>query len=99
MHPAVRCTALVVGALLLLAPWVVVSILSGQDKDLAWSRFWPFLIVGMLIGIALITTGAIWSSGGLRPLRKVEAIKIYRDQYGVGLAEAKRAVEEYMKNG
>ena len=30
------------------------------------------------------------------PHRKIEAIKVYREQYGVGLAEArKRAVEEY----
>jgi hypothetical protein len=31
--------------------------------------------------------------------RKIAAIKVYRELHGVGLAEAKRAVEEYMRKG
>jgi ribosomal protein L7/L12 len=31
------------------------------------------------------------------PARKIAAIKAYRDETGAGLAEAKRAVEEYME--
>jgi ribosomal protein L7/L12 len=30
---------------------------------------------------------------------KIQAIKIHREETGVGLAEAKRAVEEYMARG
>jgi ribosomal protein L7/L12 len=30
------------------------------------------------------------------PARKIEAIKVYRDESGMGLADAKEAVEEYM---
>lgn len=30
------------------------------------------------------------------PSRKLEAVKAYKDQTGVGLADAKRAVEEYI---
>jgi len=30
------------------------------------------------------------------PARKIEAIKLYREETGAGLAEAKAAVEEYM---
>ena len=30
------------------------------------------------------------------PARKIEAIKVYREETGVGLAEAKQAVEEYI---
>jgi ribosomal protein L7/L12 len=30
------------------------------------------------------------------PGRKIEAIKVYREETGVGLAEAKQAVEEYI---
>ncbi|MFM7319865.1 MAG: hypothetical protein ACKO5E_23205 [bacterium] len=30
------------------------------------------------------------------PFRKLEAVKAYKDQTGVGLADAKRAVEEYI---
>jgi hypothetical protein len=31
------------------------------------------------------------------PSRKIEAIKAYREETGVGLAEAKEAVEEFMR--
>src|SRR5262245_26200602 len=31
------------------------------------------------------------------PTSKIEAIKLYREQTGAGLAEAKRAVEEYIE--
>jgi hypothetical protein len=31
------------------------------------------------------------------PARKIEAIKVYRDETGAGLAEAKAAVEDYIK--
>jgi ribosomal protein L7/L12 len=31
------------------------------------------------------------------PVRKIEAIKAYREQTGAGLADAKRAVEEYIE--
>jgi ribosomal protein L7/L12 len=31
------------------------------------------------------------------PARKIAAIKAYREEYGGGLAEAKRAVEEYVE--
>jgi hypothetical protein len=32
------------------------------------------------------------------PSRKIEAIKVYRDETGVGLAEAKEAVEMFMNS-
>jgi ribosomal protein L7/L12 len=32
------------------------------------------------------------------PARKIEAIKIYREETGVGLAEAKEAVEAYQRS-
>jgi hypothetical protein len=31
------------------------------------------------------------------PARKIEAIKFYREETGAGLAEAKRAVEDYIR--
>ncbi len=38
-----------------------------------------------------------WQELADEPARKIEAIKVYREQHGVGLAEAKRAVEDYMQ--
>ena len=32
------------------------------------------------------------------PARKIEAIKVYREETGAGLAEAKQAVEEYINS-
>ena len=32
------------------------------------------------------------------PAKKIEAIKVYREETGVGLAEAKAAVEEYINS-
>ena len=42
---------------------------------------------------------ARWQELASHPSRKIQAIKAYREEYGVGLAEAKRAVEEYMQKG
>ncbi len=42
---------------------------------------------------------AAWQELAADPSRKISAIKAYRDEHGVGLAEAKRAVEEYMLSG
>ena len=42
---------------------------------------------------------AQWQELAGDPSRKISAIKAYREEYGVGLAEAKRAVEEYMQKG
>lgn len=42
---------------------------------------------------------AKWQELAADPAGKIAAIKAYRDEYGVGLAEAKRAVEEYMGQG
>lgn len=41
--------------------------------------------------------GAKWQELAADPSRKIAAISAYREQHGVGLAEAKRAVEEYMQ--
>jgi hypothetical protein len=38
---------------------------------------------------------AAWQELAADPARKVAAIKAYREEHGVGLAEAKRAVEQY----
>jgi hypothetical protein len=40
---------------------------------------------------------AAWQELADNPARKIEAIKVYREQQGVGLAEAKKAVEEYIE--
>jgi hypothetical protein len=40
---------------------------------------------------------AAWQELADDPARKIEAIKVYREQTGVGLAEAKKAVEEYIE--
>jgi hypothetical protein len=40
---------------------------------------------------------AAWQELADDPVRKIEAIKVYREQTGVGLAEAKKAVEEYIE--
>jgi hypothetical protein len=42
---------------------------------------------------------AAWQELATDPARKIAAIKAYREQHGVGLAEAKRAVEEYIQSG
>ena len=39
---------------------------------------------------------AIWQELATDPAQKIAAIKAYREQHGVGLAEAKRAVEAYI---
>ncbi len=39
---------------------------------------------------------AEWQALADDPNQKIMAIKVYREQYGVGLAEAKQAVEDYM---
>jgi hypothetical protein len=43
------------------------------------------------------TTKATWQELADDPARKIEAIKVYREQQGVGLAEAKEAVEAYIE--
>jgi hypothetical protein len=40
---------------------------------------------------------AAWQELADDPARKISAIKAYREQHGVGLAEAKRAVEDYLE--
>lgn len=40
--------------------------------------------------------GNQWQTLASNPARKLEAITEYRRQYGVGLAEAKKAVEDFM---
>lgn len=40
---------------------------------------------------------AAWQELADDPARKIEAIKVYREQHGVGLAEAKKAVEGYIE--
>jgi hypothetical protein len=42
---------------------------------------------------------ATWQELAGDPARKIAAIKAYREQHGVGLAAAKRAVEDYMEGG
>jgi ribosomal protein L7/L12 len=37
-----------------------------------------------------------WQELADDPARKIEAIKVYREEHGVGLAEAKAAVEAYI---
>jgi hypothetical protein len=39
---------------------------------------------------------AAWQELADDPTRKIPAIKAYREEHGVGLAEAKRVVEDYM---
>ncbi len=39
---------------------------------------------------------APWQEIAANPARRTDAIKAYREEHGVGLAEAKVAVEEYM---
>ncbi len=38
-----------------------------------------------------------WQELADDPARKIAAIKAYREQHGVGLAEAKKAVEDYIE--
>jgi ribosomal protein L7/L12 len=38
-----------------------------------------------------------WQKLALDPSSKIQAIKAYRDETGAGLAEAKKAVEKWMK--
>jgi len=40
---------------------------------------------------------AAWQVLADDPARKIEAINAYREQHGVGLAEAKTAVEDYIE--
>jgi len=40
---------------------------------------------------------AIWQELAGDPAHKIAAIKAYREQYNVGLAEAKNAVEDYIR--
>jgi ribosomal protein L7/L12 len=40
---------------------------------------------------------AVWQELADDPARKIEAIKVYREQTGVGLAAAKKAVEDYIE--
>lgn len=40
---------------------------------------------------------ASWQQLADDPSRKISAIKTYREEHGVGLAEAKRAVEDYIE--
>lgn len=40
--------------------------------------------------------GNQWQTLASDPARKIQAITEYRRQYGVGLAEAKKAVEDYV---
>ncbi len=40
---------------------------------------------------------AAWQELADDPARKIEAIKVYREQTGVGLAVAKKAVEDYIE--
>jgi hypothetical protein len=42
---------------------------------------------------------AQWQELAADPYRKIAAIKAYREQHGVGLAEAKRAVEDHIQKG
>lgn len=41
-------------------------------------------------------TDELWQQIAADPGRKIEAIKLYREVMGVGLAEAKHAVEDYI---
>ena len=38
-----------------------------------------------------------WQELADDPTRKIEAIRVYREQHGGGLAEAKKAVEDYIE--
>jgi hypothetical protein len=49
------------------------------------------------LGIASVPPKAVWQELADDPARKIAAIKEYREQYGVGLAEAKKAVENYIE--
>jgi hypothetical protein len=40
----------------------------------------------------------VWQEIADDPSRKIAAIKAYREEFGVGLAEAKKAVEDYLEN-
>jgi hypothetical protein len=42
---------------------------------------------------------AVWQEMANDPAQKISAIKAYREQHGCGLAEAKKAVEEYIQSG
>ena len=44
-----------------------------------------------------LSTDAEWQKLAAQPGMKIFAIKAYREAKGVGLAEAKKAVEDYMK--
>jgi hypothetical protein len=39
-----------------------------------------------------------WQELADDPARKIEAIRVYREQHDVGLAEAKKAVEDYIES-
>lgn len=41
----------------------------------------------------------VWQELADDSTRKIEAIKTYREEHGVGLAEARQAVEEYIAKG
>jgi hypothetical protein len=38
-----------------------------------------------------------WQELANDPTRKIEAIKVYREQHSVGLSEAKKAIEDYIE--
>ncbi len=40
-----------------------------------------------------------WQKLASDPMKKIAAIKAYREQHDVGLAEAKKAVEDYIQGG
>jgi ribosomal protein L7/L12 len=40
---------------------------------------------------------AVWQKLADEPAQKITAIKAYREQHGVGLLEAKKAVEDYIE--
>jgi hypothetical protein len=49
------------------------------------------------LGIAYLPPKEGWQVLAEDPARKIAAIKEYREQYGVGMAEAKKAVEDYIE--
>jgi hypothetical protein len=87
----------------------VLILLLGGGSAAAAARLWPAdrdRIARVEHKLDLILTHlaidyqpppkAAWQALADDPFHKIAAIKAYREQHGVGLAEAKRAVEEYI---
>ena len=91
---------------------VIVALLSGGAAVAAASRFLPadrnrLLRIERKLDLIMLSLGLQytqpaeenWQALANDPARKIAAIKAYREQHGVGLKDAKDAVERYVAGG